>query len=523
MIAVSNDWKKVNKEYLLPETFVEISVGIADVGIQDYLTTTGENEAVFSNTVAVIGNVNTFLTKYATLEHNLWVLDGSNKILPNTGPYNTPGYANDGGLGASVTLSSSVVRSTPIPGFTITWSSEYDEYATDFTIEVKNGNTVVASKRVTNNTSVVSSVEMDVVDYDTVTVTVHGWSLPDRRVRLEGVTFGFSVTFNKNDILAYSHEQSGCLNSGELPKNSINFTLDNSDGKWNPYNPAGIGKYLMERQLVSVRYGMIVNGVVEWIKAGRFYLSEWKAPSNGLEATFSARDAFEFLLNSKADSNSTGTLAELVNLAASKDLPVDVYVVVDSRLKNYSASHTNDLTRAEVIQKCANAAQCVIRCDRDGNINIEPLNITPTDYRIEAALAYSHPELTLSKQLREISVSYGDNLSYVLAVENSGETQTVDNSFVTTENQATEIATWVRDVLQSRKTLSGEFRADPRLDVFDVVSVESKYGVIFPVAITNLRYNYSGAFRATYTGKVIPSQGADNVCGCFVVGKSILG
>lgn len=522
MIAVSESWKKLNQEYLLPETFVEISVGIVDVGVPALLSVHGTNEAVFSNTAAIAGNVATSNTKYATLEHNLWVLDGSRNIMPDTGPYNTPGYASNDCTDVTVTLTTSEVRSVPIPGFTITWSNEYDEYATDFTIEVKNGEVSLGVVTVNGNDTNVSEVVLNVTNYDTVVLSVHGWSLPDHRVRLERVSFGHSVTFTKKDILSYEHEQTGCLNSGEIPKNSVTFALDNTDGKWNPYNPAGIGKYLMERQLVTVRYGLSINGSIEWISGGKFYLSEWKAPANGLEASFSARDAFEFLLNGDAKTPMTGTLAELVNHAVGDSLPSNVVVTVDPGLSDYTANYDGSNSRAEVVQMCANAARCVIRCDREGNINIEPFEATHTGYEISADLSYAHPEVTLSKQLKNISVAYGAETPYVLDVETSGETQTVDNPFITNADQAARVAAWARDTLRSRKAVTGDFRADPRLDVLDVVSVESKYGVISPVAITSLKYTYSGAFRATYTGKVIPVM-ESNVLGQFIIGESVLG
>lgn len=68
---------------------------------------------------------------------------------------------------------------------------------------------------------------------------------------------------------------------------------------------------------------------------------------------------------------------------------------------------------------------------------------------------------------------------------------------------AEDMANWVKYILESRKTVSGEYRADPRLDVYDVVVVESKYGELSPVLITNIKYTFNGSFRGTYTGKIV--------------------
>jgi hypothetical protein len=60
---------------------------------------------------------------------------------------------------------------------------------------------------------------------------------------------------------------------------------------------------------------------------------------------------------------------------------------------------------------------------------------------------------------------------------------------------------WIKDCLKNRKTLSGEFRADPRLDALDKVTVENKYATN-SVFITSVKYSYGGAFRGEYEGRI---------------------
>lgn len=533
MLSVSSAWKEAHKQYVLPETFVEVSCEVIDVDAQNTADITGTNESVLSDVSHVRSNdEGSFLdlpaVKHFTLERNSWFLDGSTRLFFTDDWSWEECYSNDPGLDASVTFSISEVRDTVIPGLTITWSTLYGEYATKFSVIAKNGDTEVANVYVENNNSVTSVVEHEFSGYDSITVTVHEWCLPDHRARIERILLGHVLTFNKGDLLRFSHEQSGDINSAEIPKKSIEFSLNNVDGRWNPNNPAGMEKYLSERQRVTVRYGMDVNGTTEWINVGTFYLSEWKAPSNGMEATFAARDVFEYLMNTPYTGEKTDTLDKLVyNAMECGGIPGVTWWRGDvGGMFDYTATVEGNRTCAEVIQMCANAGGCVIIPARErkidnGGIEIHKLNQVISDYVITLFASFAYPEIELSKQLKSVSVSYGENQAYVLNVGDTGETQTVDNPLIATEEQAMMIAEWVGKTLSTRKTISGSFRADPCLELYDIVQVESKYGTICPVAITRIKYTYTGAFTAEFTGKVITAPAAR--LGSMILGVSALG
>lgn len=509
MIEVSDAWKNIQQRFLLPETFVEIDCTISAVGAEKGATVRGDNEASFSDSGSTIMDVYSPVG-YATNELNLWALNGTKTILPSSAPYASSGYVSDIASTGSITLSFPATNYVTSSGLTITWSNVYGEYPSVFTVTAKRGGAVIGEQTITDNREQTSVVFLDIVDCDSITITVHDWGLPNRRVRIEKIIIGHVLTLTKEHIINFKHEQNGDLLSGELPKSSIEFTLDNTDDRWNPMNPQGMERYLSERQKLVVRYGMDVNGTVEWIPGGVFYLSEWDAPANGLEAHFVARDVFEFLIGTDTtklpnmSSTQYGTLSDVINWATMQSLPDGATVAMDSSLYNTPGRQFNgDGTYAEMVQKSANAARCILRYDRDGVLWVEPINKTQTEYTITQALSYSHPEVKLLKPLGEVIVNYGGAEPYSLVVATSGEKQTLDNDYIYNQATAQSVAEWVRDTLTSRKTISGEFRADPRLDLFDVVKVESKYGPLESVVITNITYTYNGSFRGSYTGRVL--------------------
>lgn len=349
------------------------------------------------------------------------------------------------------------------------------------------------------------------------------------------------LIYTKKDLLSFTHQQTGSLVSGELPKNHIEFSLDNSDGKWNPNNPRGLERYLSDRLQVLLRYGYVIDGVEEWIPGGVFYMSEWHLSLNGIEAKFVARDVLECMLDTPYTGEISGTLYDIAERAINiANIPAGQWgdsftlgtsllgtavlgwvpkggVSISEELKNYtvgSIEYDGNETIAVILQKCANAAGCVMYQDRDGVFTIGKLTYTDTGRIIPTKLSYAYPEIDFARPMKNVSVTYYGNGVATYQYSGSGETQTLSNDFITTKAQANMIAKWVCDSLRSRRKISGDYRGDPILDLFDVVSIESKYGTIAGVVLTDIKYSFTGAFRTVYSGYVRGSGEAVTIyCG----------
>ncbi|MBE7039148.1 MAG: hypothetical protein E7398_00285 [Ruminococcaceae bacterium] len=516
MNTVSENWKSTHDELLLPETFIKLSLGVTEPGLSLVAETTATNEETFSEAEKITNTLDKEPEKYATLEHNMWGLDGTFDFFDETpvdAGYTTSLLSNADGSFSSVptlTIQFSSVRTALIPGITITWGNAFDEYATSFRITVYNGTTVVFQKNVTDNASNVSQIFTALQGYDKIVIEVLEWCLPHHRCRITEVFLGIRESYTKSALLSYDHIESADLLSAALPKNEIVFSLDNSTGRWNPSNPSGAEQYLIERQEIVVKYGMRVGDNIEWIDGGSLWLSEWNTPANGLEATFTARDSLTFA-NEVYTGIRKGTLYNIATAAFEQmNLPLlpdgSPRFYVDESLKNLStdfSAEDTEYTIAEVLQMVAHMGCCVFYQSRDGKLRIEQHNSEVTDYVINRFRSYAHPEVSYSKPLKAVEVTYGDNQKTLLSVASSGEVQTVTNEFIKTNADAQKVAKRTADVLKGRQTISGEYRADPRLSALDVVAVESKYADS-KVAITEIKYTTTGgAFKGTYTGRIV--------------------
>lgn len=516
MNTVSGAWKSTHDELLLPETYIKISFGVTEPGLSLAATTTATAEETFSEARKITNSLYKEPEKYATLEHNMWGLDGTFAYFDGTpvdAGYTTSVLSGTDGSFSfvpTITIQFSSVRTTLIPGITIVWGEAFDEYATSFRITVYNGLSVVFQKNTTDNTSVVSQIFTALQGYDKIVIEVLGWCLPYRRCRVTEVFLGIREFYTKSTLLNYEHTESADLLSASLPKNEVVFSLENSTGRWNPSNPSGAERYLIERQEIVVKYGMMVDGSIEWTDGGVLWLSEWDTPTNGLEATFTARDSLTFA-NDVYTGIRKGTLFDIataafeqINLPALPDGAKRFYV--DSSLRNLSTDFSEESTEytiAVILQMIAHAGCCVLRQDRRGILRMEPHNSKLTDYVIKRFHSYAHPEVSFSKPLKAVEVTYDNDLKTTLDVAASGEVQTVTNEIIKTETAAQNVASRTANVLKGRQTISGEYRADPRLCALDVVTVESKYAVN-KVAITEIKYaTKGGAFKGTYTGRIM--------------------
>ena len=530
MQTVSQSWKSAHTQAFLNQSYVEVSLDIADPDALADASSQDNGAVYISDASQLVSEVDKNVIPYCTLEQNLWILDGSRKAIP-VSDYGESGYvgdvlSNDVCVFASkmpvITLNFTRVFNNLIPGITITWSPTYNEFPDSFVVIAYNGDTVVASKEVVGNRSVKSLVMMDIVNYDRIVIMITKWCLPHHRARVEEIFVGMNKVYSKSELFDYSHVQSVSPVSTSLPKNEIKFSIDNADEEYNPYNEQGLSKYLMARQAVKARYGLRVSdGSIEWIKGGTFYLSEWYAKQNGLTADFTARDLLEFMSAIYEDNHdlTSRTLYDLAERVLMKtELPLNdngtVKWIIDESLKSITttAPLPKD-TLANCLQVIANAGECVLYQDRDGTLHIEPLKFDVTDYKVNSFNSYSKSEITIAKPIKQVTVKVyrytkGDKgvesttTDNIVAVGTTGETVVIDNPLVVDTNRASAIGAWIGTHLGHRMTLNSSWRADVRLDALDIVTNENDYNTN-NVRMTDVEFKFNGSFRGTGEGKVI--------------------
>lgn len=509
MQNISTAWRDNQKQLLTSEAFVKLVYRVGDdEAQQDAVAAAVTGEESFANTASLTNGVEKTPFKYATCEGN-WTLDGSVGILPSAGDigFVSNALADENGYFAEnprITLNFSQLHTNPLMGVTIQWATAYGECAADFSVTAYAGTAVVAQKRVTGNLDAINAVEMDIENYDSIVIEVQRWSRGGSRARVEDIYLGVQVTYGKGELLSYSDKAECDPISTGMYNREIVFDLDNVDGKWSPDNPVGVTQYLLEQQELTAYYGYKLPGGMEWIDGATVWLEEWNTPQNGIKATFTARGLQQFM-GAKYAGTLNGTLYDIAEAAFEQaNLPLNrdgsVRWIIDEALREYHVNITDgyDKTIAETLQLVANAACCVYYEDRKGQAHIERHRPSLSDYRIDRFVSYSWGEYELLAPLLYVDVNNG---LYVTQSAKKGEAVEVDNPFIQDAVHAEEVALWMADWLSHRKSLSGEYRADPRLDLLDGIAIENKYG-LQPLLVTSTEFTFAGAFKGTYKGRV---------------------
>lgn len=518
----SDKWLDEYNKTLVPEMFVRITYHASDDKAQTDAIASSSSQALFSDTSSVTNLDSVPFGCYATGEPNLWLLDGSKILAPDSEPYENTGYVSTNCVSDAnhpiITFSFSNLHSEKIPGVTIVWSSVLNEFAKSFRLAAYSGKELVASKQVDNNQSVESSVDFEISGYDSITLEILEWCIQGRRARVEQIEFGQRVRFDKADLLSYTHESKRDPVSGQLSKDSVSFSVDNSKQRWNPVNPGGLYQYLYERQEVFVQYGMDMGDSIEWIDGGKFFLSGWTIPANGITASFDARDALSFLQDSIYTGHTSGTLYQMCFDALELLDVSGISYEISEELKNYSCdipSDTSSYKNADVLQLAANAAGMALYQSRDGVIHVERVPIFPVVRsgieEISLLNSFKYPEITFSTKIKNVSCKIGnESVFYPAGASGNGATQSINNPLVSksVSSSAKNALTETYTLLSNRRKVVLDFRASPHIDALSFVRANHQFGYASNVLVTDAKYTFNGCFKGTMEGYMVENANA---------------
>lgn len=269
--------------------------------------------------------------KYATLEHNRWMLDGTFGIFPDQAADVTGqvAYIGDALAGADGSFTTSPWVELQFSGVSVLQAcsvyfpgDEYDGVPLDFTVEVKQGGTAYYTKSFTGNQAAsVALSGFTVNNPDAIRVTVSKWSLPYRRMRLVEIVPGIYEQWDNNIIAEFSVKQQGNVACTALPYGTCTLKMDNLSRRFEPRAKDGLFQSIEERQGIDISIGVrLADGTDDYKRVGIYYQYSggWRTGDNGLTMQWDLVDIIgllasrEFLPPSTLPTTLEGWISALV-------------------------------------------------------------------------------------------------------------------------------------------------------------------------------------------------------------------
>lgn len=246
----------------------------------------------------------------------------------------------------------------------------------------------------------------DEITYNKVEISVYKSGSGDGNGTM--YVFGFTpyhnaFSFTKSDLVSYKHTQEGTWICKELPNYQIDFTIQDYDRVFDIEDTTGAFYKLSKKTQVVVKYGYEINGSIEWIKGGVFYLSEWNSNRNKRTISFVAKS----ILDTMTDNYYGGLVNDPQNeygLQLLYDVTKQYHILCNFQEFSYEIYNPIPKTTfAEALQITAQYHCCHLVVQRDGMLTegmsdlfIDVASSTSV-FDIDDNNLYALPEITFEK------------------------------------------------------------------------------------------------------------------------------
>lgn len=424
------------------------------------------------------------LDRYATLENNRWVLDGSFDLVPASGQIGvaTENMSNDeGSISEWVEMAFEDV--SILQACSVYFSEDaLDGVPADFTVEVKQGGTAYYTKTFTGNTAAKVSLDgFTVYNPDAIRVTVTKMNLPHRRVRIAEIVLGIYEEWDGSIISDFSCKHQGDVSCTSLPYGTCTISMDNLDRRFEPRSKNGLFQSIEERQGIPVSLGVdLPDGTTEYKQLGVFYQYSggWKTGDNGLTMEWELVDIIGMLSDREfipPDTLPTTLSGWAQALVSQLGVNFTERYTVDANYASKAVSvRVRDdaigITCGDLITYLCMATGTWPRADAEtGNLCFEPL--WDAGNKITLSNMEEYPTIKANEDIAAIvfKLNDGNDTNYVVSGTSSASSKTVsiDNPFI--KDTATALLA-ARQILSAYGGNQYEIkgRGDPASEIGDV-------------------------------------------------------
>lgn len=405
--------------------FLKVKFNIVDPETNPDLSS--NSEEIFSDLDNIKETTIPQSKNYATLEKNFWLLNDSQPIYGSEELEQTyvSSYMSDKNClfsdKACITLTSSVYLTTL--GLTMVFDSIDKNYAKKLKVKAYRDSTMIMDKDYTLSSysdRLIFADNEKLVRWNKIEIYFIESSLPYRRIRVNQLLFGIMETYtDENLISAESKEKTTMINS-ELPTHTFKFTIDNMNKLFNPDNPQGWYRYILQQQPISYEWGyQLDDGTIEWILGGKMLLTGSVEVGEN-QVSFSTTSLINYLTKvyKKGVYNSSGrSLYDLaVDVLEDSNIDSSQYNLWNGLKSIKTDAPLPKLEARQLLQIIATTGNCILFTNRENVINIQPFNYVLNPDGMSYDFITSNPVVKVQSELHNTIIyinhySKEDNVS----------------------------------------------------------------------------------------------------------------
>lgn len=472
----------------------------------EVVDTNAKNAAQFSATEAALGDLSHFQDEvstenyYPALEHNLWVLNGTAKMLP---PGENVGWWSEAMSNANAEFDTpptidvyfgGIAISTV--GITIDFDPGADHYPTlvRLTTYDADGSTVIDTAELENGAAN-AVFDFPSENYYYLKIEFLRAKHPTRRVRVSEIVFGVIQRYNSKNTTKIKLKQSASASAESIASTQLELTMDNAERQYDLLSPQNIFRFLQEGKQ-QMKMTAVVNG--ESVDMGHVYYTKAKAGDEGMTATITGNDRM-LQLDGVTVSGQTGTstLKALVTEILT-NTGITAEFEGDIGLTTVSTAIPENTKKREALRLLAQASACTAYMKLDGVLHFGNLSVADEAAQtLTADDLYSFDGISISAKVDAVLLKVRDAYSNTESEYMAGEGtnfKTINNPCVHADN-GQHVANWLLECYQRRRNYAVSNQGDPALEIGDTIKVYDAYGQNLNVAMTGLTLTFNGAIN----------------------------
>lgn len=349
---------------------IRIDFGVIDSEASD-IKSTEDSGDLFSRVSEITDKKTEITPKFATLENNLWVLDGTYDLMPKDKAGISLGWWSSGVSDSQGNFASAqYIKYTFTDAIsTVGWTLRFDPAGavpSMIIVSLFDSTDAVREEIIFEGGGDIQIISAARSQYYGVRFDFVSTDVPERRIRLTEIEFGISESRSAEEIGEAEFKYGFDIATESFPTAQLTFTFDNSDKKYNMLDPDEIYEYLESGQ--AIKASLIING--ESVDMGNFYFESATTNNSAITPKITAFDIVYSLdgLTFGGGADKICTLAEAVAEVIGKD---DISVIFhgDVKARLVSMAIPGGKSRRESLRLLAQAAMCNIWCDRENALH----------------------------------------------------------------------------------------------------------------------------------------------------------